>query len=127
MKTILVDAVHTLIIPGGEVFEEMHQLLGSYLHRKIILTNADDALLEKHKLHDAPYEVFTLKRNPEKSDPAYYHAMLKHYGFKPDEVVYFEHDLRAVASAREAGINTYHYDPEKKDLTALKQFLDSSL
>jgi len=40
--------------------------------------------------------------------------------------VYFEHNPEAVISAQSAGIISYHYDPEKKDLESLKEFLDKN-
>ena len=44
-----------------------------------------------------------------------------------NDVVYFEHSLGAVKSAESVGINSYHYDPEKKDLEGLKKFLTENL
>lgn len=127
MKTILVDAVNAFIIVDHGIFEEMHELLEQYPNKKIILTGADDGSMIKYGLDKAPYEVFTLKHNPEKSDPAYYQTMLKHFDLKPDEVIYFEHNEDACKSARSVGINTYHYNKDAKDLVALKKFLDENL
>lgn len=87
----------------------------------------DDQEMLRFGLDKMPYDVFTLKHNPEKTDPKYYNILLNHFGLNPESVVYFEHNEMAVKSARTAGINTYYYDPEKKDLIALKQFLDESL
>jgi len=44
-----------------------------------------------------------------------------------DDVVYFEHNADAVKSAESVGITAYNYDKDKKDLEALKKFLDESL
>ncbi|PIV51907.1 hypothetical protein COS18_01515 [Candidatus Falkowbacteria bacterium CG02_land_8_20_14_3_00_36_14] len=74
-----------------------------------------------------PYEVFTLKHNPEKTDSEYYKIMLKHFGLRQDDVIYFEHKEEAVKSARSVGIKTFHYNKDKKDLASLKNFLDNSL
>ena len=74
-----------------------------------------------------PYDVFTLKHNPEKTDPSYYVKMLDHFNLTKDDVVYFEHNPDAVKSARSAGIVSYLYDNGAKDLRALKDFLDKSL
>ncbi len=41
----------------------------------------------------------------------------------PEEVVFFEHNPEAVTSAQMAGIKTMYYDPIKKDLAELKEFL----
>jgi FMN phosphatase YigB (HAD superfamily) len=69
----------------------------------------------------------TLKHNPEKTDPSYYAKMLDHFNLKKDDVVYFEHNPDAVKSAQSAGIASYFYDNNAKDLRALKEFLDKSL
>jgi hypothetical protein len=53
--------------------------------------------------------------------------MLKHFNLRADEVIYFEHNQYAVQSAKLLGINTFHYQKDSKDLTALKQFIDKSL
>ena len=127
MKTILVDAVNTFIIEGQSVYKPLHDLLEQYPNRKIILTNANDEQMLKFGLNDMPYEVFTLKHNPDKPDPTYFKSMLEHFGLKADEVVYFEHNPEAVKSAESVGVVGHHYDSEKKDLAALKAFLDQNL
>ena len=127
MKTILVDAVHCLVSAEGQIFEEMRLLLETYPNKKIILTGANDEEFKKFKLDQMPYEVFTLKHNPEKSDPKYYETLLKHFELDKDEVVYFEHNPKAVESARLFNINSYYYNNDEKDLDSLKEFLDKNL
>lgn len=130
MKTILVDAVYTFIIEtegGFAIFEEMHALLDNYPNQKIILTNAPDERYKMYGLDAMPYEVFSLKNDPPKTDPKYYETMLAHFGLTSLDVIYFEHNPQAVESAESVGIKTHRYDPEKKDLTALKKFLDENL
>ena len=130
MKTILVDAVDAFVIESEDtfkIFKEMHDLLETFENRKIILTGANDEHFKKFGLDNMPYEVFTLKHNPEKTDPEYYEIMLKHFGLSKDDIVYFEHNPDAVKSAQSTGIKTYYYDPEKKDLKALKDFLTENL
>ena len=126
MKTILVDAVDTFILEGVGVFEEMHELLEKYPNKKIILTSANDEQVKMFKVNEAPYDFFTLKHEPEKSDPKYYRQMLNHFDLSAEDVIYFEHDLGAVKSAQSVGITAYHYDMDKKDLGALKEFLDKN-
>ena len=127
MKTILVDAVDCFISAEGEIFKEMHDLLETYQNRKIILTGANDEQFKKFGLDKMPYEVFTLKHNPEKTDSKYYELMLEHFRLGKDDVIYFEHNPKAVESARSIGIISYFYDNDKKDLYTLKQFLDKNL
>jgi HAD superfamily hydrolase (TIGR01509 family) len=126
-KTILVDAVDCFVSRAGEIFSEMHNLLETYPNRKIILTGANDEQLKQFSLDKMPYEVFTLKHNPEKTDPSYYVKMLEYFNLKKGDVVYFEHNPDAVRSAQSAGIVSYFYDNNAKDLGALKDFLDKNL
>jgi len=130
MKTILVDAVYCFVIEGDggfKIFKEMHDLLETFPNRKILLTGADDEQFKKFGFDKVPYEVFTLKHNPEKTDPKYYEIMLKHFGLDKNNVVYFEQNLNAVKSAQSIGIATHYYDRYKKDLVALKDFLVTNL
>ena len=127
MKMILVDAVEAFVIEGEGVYRPMQDLLEQYPNRKIILTGANDEQFKEFGLDKMPYEVFTLKHNPEKTDPKYFELLLKHFDLKPEDAVYFEHNLEAVKSAQSIGITSYHYDADKKDLAGLKQFLDEAL
>src|SRR3972149_909018 len=130
MKTILVDAVDGFVVEtenGFEIFAEMRDLLETYPNRKIILTGANDEQYKKFGLDKMPYEVFTLKHDPEKTDPKYYETMLAHFGLSAAGVVYFEHNPEAVKRAASIGIKSYYYDHKKKDLVALRAFLDENL
>lgn len=127
MKTILVDAISTFVIKGEGIFQAMYDLLEKYPNKKIILSSADDEQIKNFGLDKLPYELFTLKHNPEKTDPKYYETMLKHFGLNPNDVIYFEHNEDAVRNAQSAGIKSYHYDKDKKDLESLKKFLDENL
>lgn len=127
MKTILVDAVHSLVNLDGEIFQEMHVMLERFSNNKIILTSADYEIDNKYNLNHAPYRVFTLKHNPEKASPEYYQLMLGHLNLWVNEVVYFDHSKEAVESARSIGIHTYHYDKDAKDLGALGKFLTQNI
>ena|SRR3989344_4810478 len=127
MKTILVDAVNTFVIKNEGIYKPMFELLERYPNRKIILTNANDKQIEEFGLNKMPYEVFTLKHNPEKTDPVYFEIMLKHFGLKPKDVIYFEHNPDAVKSAESINIISYHYDAKKQDIEALKMFLKNNI
>lgn len=130
MKTILVDVAYTFTIEvDGKfiIFNELNQLLDSYPNRKIILTNANDEQTIEYGLVDLPYELFSLKHNTNKTDPEYFTKFLNQYCLDPKDVVYFEHDSSAVNSAKSVGIVSYFYDSNKKDLIALKQFINKNI
>jgi HAD superfamily hydrolase (TIGR01509 family) len=127
MKTILVDAINGLVLEDGSILEPMHKLLENYPNNKIVLTGANDEQFKQFKLDQVPYEVFTLKHNPEKTDPEYFRILFEKYNLTAEDVVYFEHSVEAAKTAQSAGIPTYFYDHTKEDMTALKQFLDENL
>jgi len=127
MKTILVDAINAFVIEGKGIFEEMHKMLEEYPNKKIILTNANDEEFKKFQLKEMPYEVFTLKHNPNKTNPKYFEIMLDHFNLDANEVIYFEHNEDAVKSAQSTEINTFYYDKDKKELVSLKEFIDKNL
>lgn len=127
MKTILVDAIDTFGYVDGTINEEMHKLLETFPNRKILTTGANDEEFVAWGLDNAPYEVFTLKHNPNKTDRKYFERFLEKYGLTSGDVIYFEHNPEAVKSAESVGIRSYYYDPGKKDLEGLKNFLMENL
>jgi FMN phosphatase YigB (HAD superfamily) len=127
MKTILVDAINGLILENGTIFKEMYEMLETYPHPKILLTGANDEQFEKFNLGQSPYEVFTLKHNPEKTDPTYFKILLEKYSLTPEDVIYFEHNADAMKSAESLGIKSYFYDHTKEDVAALKVFIDANI
>lgn len=127
MKTILIDAIDTFSATTGEIFQDIHQLVETYPNKKILVTGADDEQFKEWKLDTMPYEVFTLKHNPEKVDPLFYTTLLEHFGLTVDEVIYFEHNPKAVESAQSVGITSYHFDENTRDVVALNEFLDANL
>ncbi|MCI5051381.1 MAG: HAD hydrolase-like protein [Candidatus Pacebacteria bacterium] len=127
MKTILVDAINTFVDKENGVFQEMYELLESYPNKKIIVTNADDNQIKKFGLDTIPYELFTMKHEPNKPNPKYFETLLKKYHLDSDGVIYFEHNRDATETARSLGITTYYYDPIQKDLNSLELFLNKNL
>lgn len=131
MKTILVDAVDTAIIETEDgkflKHKDLFDLLETYPNNKIIITNANDEQMIEFGLNDVPYPVFTMKHNPDKPDSVYFKTLLEQYSFEPSDVIYFEHNPKAVESAQSVGITAYHYDKDTRDLVALKDFLDKNL
>lgn len=115
------------MLEDGSIFKELYNLLEEYENPKIILTSANDEQIEKFGLNEMPYKVFTLKHDPEKTDPEYYERMLDHFDLTTDNVIYFEHSQEAVKSAESMGIVTHYYESEKQDLIKLREFLDHNL
>lgn len=126
MKTILVDAAGTFVV-DGKIDEKLHQLLELYPNKKIILTNANDEQMVTYGLVNLPYDMFTLKHNPDKVDPVYFQKMFEQLNLKAEDCVYFEHTPVAVESAKSVGITSYYFDEQKRDLESLKNFLDTNL
>ena len=127
MKTILVDAVNTFVLEGGKINQEMHDLLETYPNPKLIVTNANDEQIVEFGLTNLPYELFTMRHQPNKTDPVYFETLFKEKGLSADQVVYFEHNPKAVESARSIGVGAYHYDHVVKDIEALREFLDGNV
>lgn len=127
MKTILVDAINCFVLEDRTIFKDMYDLLETFPNRKLVLTGAEDERFKEFGLNKLPYEVFTLKHNPDKSDPKYFEIMLDNFNLKCDDVIYFEHNPKAVKSAESLGIKSYFYDHTKQDLVALKDFLIANL
>ncbi len=127
MKTILVDAINTFFVIGEWINQDMYKLLESYSNKKIILTNADEEKQKSLGFVNMPYEVFTLNFDPEKIDPKYYKTLLSKYNLSESDVIYFEHNIDAVKSAKSVWINTYHYDKDKRDLESLKEFINNNI
>jgi FMN phosphatase YigB (HAD superfamily) len=127
VKTILVDGINGLILKDGTLFKEMYELLETYPNQKLVLTGTNDEQWRQFNLDISPYEVFTLKHEPEKTDPQYFKILFEKYNLTADDVIFFEHNAEAAKTAEFVGIKTYVYDHTKQDLTALKDFLDSNL
>ncbi len=127
MKTILVDAINTFVIKGQGIDQEIFDLLESFPNRKVVVTNADEDRMTEPDFAEVPYEIFSLSNDPGKTDPEYFRQLLSHLMLEADEVVYFEHNPEAVESAESVGIKTYHFDPDKRDLKSLKDFLETNL
>ena len=126
MKTILVDAYNTFVTEKG-INIEMQKMLDKFENKKIILTNADKEKQKEFWLVNLPYEMYSWNFNPLKTNPKFYEIFLKKFNLKSNEVIYFEHNLETVESAKSIWINTFHYNKDKKDLVSLEKFLEDNL
>ncbi|MFA6017896.1 MAG: hypothetical protein WCT28_00885 [Patescibacteria group bacterium] len=127
MKTLLIDAVSTLIIKDEGPNQEMIQMLNMFDNPKIVVTNANEEEMKKFGIDSLPYEVFTLHHEPDKTDPEYFLRLFVAKNFSKDDVLYVENNIDAVNAALSIGIASYRYDPEKKDVQAVKKFLDENI
>lgn len=125
-KTILVDAWNTLVTAAG-INTDLQAILDTFSNPKIILTNATEAEKVKFGIVNVPYPVFSLAHNPDKTNPEYYRAMLRHFSITADQVIYVEHNPAAVQSAQSVGITTWQYPKDAPDLDAVKAFLQAQL
>ncbi len=128
MKTILVDAYRTLVLENDHTIDrKIYALLENFSNKKIILTNAPLAKQASLRLVNLPYTLFSLSNAPSKSEPEYYYQLLDHFDLRIDDVIYIEHNIDALNSAETVGIVSYHFDKDKRDLTALIEFITSHL
>ena len=126
MKIILVDARNTFVTESW-INQDIQTLLDEFPNRKIIVTNANDEQLITLGIVNMPYEVFTLKHNPDKTDPKYFEKMLNNYKLTANDVIYFEHNNEAVQSAQSLWITTHHYNKDAKDIESLKAFIHNNI
>ena len=122
MKTILVDARNTFITEDG-INKDIQNLLDAFPNQKIIVTNANDEQLVTFWIVNMPYEVFTLKHNPDKTNPKYFETLIIKYWLTVSDIIYFEHNSDAVNSAQSLWITTYHYNKDEKNIEELKEFI----
>jgi HAD superfamily hydrolase (TIGR01509 family) len=125
MKKILaVDAVECLVDYQGKINNDIKHLIDKFRIKKIILTNANDE--EKKKfLKNVKYQIFSLKHQPNKTNPKYFKEFLSKHNLKPHQIIYFEHNIKAVKSAESVGIITHHYNGNLENLeNFLNLFLD---
>lgn len=131
MKIILIDAINTLFVNKKNNFykidRELFKILESFKNKKILVTNADDNQIVEFGLNKSPYEIFTLKHNPNKENPLYFKKFLEKYSLSHKDVVYVEHNQEAIMSANSLGIKTFYYKKDQKDLSVLKSFLLENL
>ncbi len=126
MKTILVDAVDCFVSETGEINKQMHEMLESFDNPKIIVTNAPDEMISEFGLDKVPYPVYSLKKNPMKTDPEYFKKFLEDNNIESEDVVYFEHNIEAVKSAESVGIKTYHFDHVVNDVEGVGRFIENN-
>jgi flavin reductase (DIM6/NTAB) family NADH-FMN oxidoreductase RutF len=116
MKKILaIDAVGCLVNLRGKINYKIKKLVHKFKNRKVVLTNASDSE-KKIFLKNISYQIFSLKHKPNKSNPKYFKKFLSKYKLKPEQIIYIEHDIKAVKSAQSIGIVAHHFNGDLKNL-----------
>ncbi len=125
-KIILVDAWNTLVTEKG-INQEIVKILDQYKNQKLVLTNANFEEIIKFGLVNLPYELFSLEHKPNKTDPDYFKILIEQEGFEKSNLIYFEHNIKAVKSAQSCGIITYHFNHIERNYESLNEFLKNNL
>lgn len=110
---LLVDAARTIInsdehynIETWSLNKELADFLHNLGNKVIVVTNADGQKLDKVKtiLSDYSFDIFSLERNPNKTDPIYFQHLLDTYQISPEDCFYFDHKQENLDAAKQAGI-----------------------
>lgn len=126
MKTILVDAWNTFVTESW-MNQDLYKFLEKYENPKIIVTNANEEQKKKLGIVGMPYPVFSLAHKPDKVDPVYFWNLIEKFWLNSRNIVYFEHNIDAVNSAKMLGIETFHYQKWEDNISELKIFFEKNL
>ena len=122
IKAILVDAINTLIDKEKGINKELAEFLQNTGKKIIVVTNADKKEVES-KIKGYNFEVFTLNKSPDKSNPKYFKQLLEEYNLKQDDIIYFDHKGDNVKSAKSNSINAILYKNNKQ----AKEFIENNI
>ena len=126
IKAILVDAISCLFDEKRKINKKLLEMLLSYNLQLIIVTNVDLKDIINKPIIDIigqNISVFTIKNNPNKTNPQYFKELLREYNLNPNEIIYFDHSKENINSAEKIGINSELY----KNLNQIKKFIDENL
>ncbi len=121
IKAILVDAISCLIGKESGLDKELAELLKNTNKKIVVVTNADINYI-KNKLENYNFDVFSLNKNPDKSNPGYFKKLLDKYQFKAGEVIYFDHMNENIKSAESFGIKSILY----KNNNQIRKFIEDN-
>lgn len=102
-RTILVDGMFCLY---DDKFNLNHELLDILLKsdsKKILVVNGY-AKEAKDLVGQYGIEVFSFNGEIKKDNPEFFARLLEKHSLSPDEVIYFDHDIKNLSGARGAGI-----------------------
>ena len=126
MKIILVDAWNTLITENG-IYMEMYNMLEKFDEKKIILSNANKNEQLEFGMVNLPYDFFSLEHQPNKSNPKYFKLLIKKFDYNPNSLIYFDHDIAAIDSARSIGITSCYYNSKEKNVFEIQEFIQLNI
>jgi leucyl-tRNA synthetase/ADP-ribose pyrophosphatase YjhB (NUDIX family) len=129
VDTILIDAVFCLINKtesGMSLNQELFDYLERLPQRKIVVTNAKDQnLVTIKQLVGDKFEVFSLRFDPEKTDPKFYETMIKNLSIDTSSTIYFDHNTDNLKSAKSNGIHCFQYTSNQQAISTLKTLFDT--
>ncbi len=121
IKFILVDWINCLYDKERGLNRELAEILQKTEKKIIIVTNADINDIN-NKLGTYNFEVFSLNKNPDKSNINYFKKLLDKYNFKASEIIYFDHKTENVKSAESLNIKSIQY----KNNNQIKKFIEDN-
>jgi len=121
IKAILADAINCLIDKEGKINEELAIILKNSNKKIIVVTNANQEEI-KSKLKEHNFDIFTLNKNPDKSNPIYFKELLKKHNLQPEDVIYFDHKKENIESAKKTGILSELYET----INQVKKFIENN-
>lgn len=135
MKTLLVDAVRTIISSDKEYTIDtwwLNKDLADYLKtlndcRIIVVTNALGLKLAKIQryLSDYSFEIYSLENNPWKTDPEYFKKLLWDKRIKASNCFYFDHKQENLYAAAANHIEWVLYLNNEQIIPILQQQFSS--
>lgn len=119
MKTLLVDAVRTIITSDIEYNYDtwwLNKDLADFLKnlnniRIVVVTNAPWIKFDKiiRYLSDYSFEIYSLQNNPWKTEVTYRNTLLLEKNLNPSDCFYFDHKQENLDAAKQAGIQWVLY------------------
>ena len=135
MKTLLVDAVRTIITSDKEYTIDtwwLNKDLADYLTtlnncRTIVVTNAPGSKLAKIQryLSDYDFEIYSLENNPWKTDPEFFKKLLQDKQIEASDCFYFDHKQENLEAAIMNGIEWVLYVNNEQVIPILQQKFSS--
>lgn len=120
VETILVDAVNCLIKKDGKD-AKLIEILESLNKKIIVATNGNKEAVAK--ILENKFEIFSLNKSPEKSDPEFFKRLIEKYNLDKNRIFYFDHKQENVDSAKSLGISAKLYQSTEQIEKVLEENL----